>query len=254
MDNSVYTGILETDQHRAYLRAGSPALGIRPSDPVVDARLIREYQLRQGALVTADVSKANHKARVEKLVNICGLDPHQWLDCADFNEGTVIDPQPQLHLEPFKRRDAVRIPYGSTSMRVVDLVCPLGRGQRALIVAPPRVGKTVLLQQIANALGANYPDLKIIMLLIDERPEEVTDMRRNVPGEVFASCNDRPVRSHLRLAKLVIDYAKCLTVAGQHVVVLLDSLTRVGRAFNVGRRGSGRIMSGGIDARALEIP
>ncbi len=142
---------------------------------------------------------------------------------------------------PGTTRDAIRIPF------VRD-------GQRALIVAPPRSGKTIFLQQMAQAIARNHTEIHLIMLLLDERPEEVTDMRRAVQGEVFASSNDAPLESHLRLAQLATEYAKRKAECGEDVVVLLDSLTRTGRAFNLGQRGSGRTMSGGLDARALEIP
>ncbi|HPZ99861.1 MAG TPA: transcription termination factor Rho, partial [Phycisphaerae bacterium] len=140
------------------------------------------------------------------------------------------------------------------SMRVIDLLTPIGRGQRGLIAAPPRTGKTVLLQQMAAGIAANHPDLYMMVLLIDERPEEVTEMRRTVRGEVVASSNDQDVASHLRIARLMIAKAKRMVEAGQHVLILLDSLTRLGRAFNQAVRSSGRIMSGGVDINALTEP
>ena len=139
-------------------------------------------------------------------------------------------------------------------MRVVDLFCPLGRGQRALIVSPPKAGKTILMQQMAHAISTNYPDIDLALLLIDERPEEVTDMRRSIKGEVFASSSDAERGDQVRLAQLVLEYAKRKVETGRDVVLLLDSLTRLGRAFNIHQRGSGRTLSGGVDARALEIP
>jgi transcription termination factor Rho len=163
----------------------------------------------------------------------------------DFGSQTAIDPKEQLILEH---------PKATTSMRVIDLISPVGKGQRGLIVAPPRTGKTVLLQQIAQSTTLNHPEVKIVVALVDERPEEVTDMRRSVQGDVFASSNDQPVENHIRLAQLTLEYAKRWVEAGNDVLVLLDSLTRLGRAFNLGTPGSGRTMSGGIDARALEIP
>jgi len=136
----------------------------------------------------------------------------------------------------------------------VDLFCPIGKGQRALIVSPPKAGKTMLMQQLAHAISVNNPEIDLLVLLIDERPEEVTDMRRTIKGEVFASSSDSERGSHVRLAKLVLEYAKRKVETGNNVVLLLDSLTRMGRAFNIHQKSSGRTMSGGVDARALEVP
>jgi transcription termination factor Rho len=139
-------------------------------------------------------------------------------------------------------------------MRVIDLLTPIGCGQRGLIAAPARTGKTTLLQQLAHGAATNHPDLQIIILLVDERPEEVTDMRRNAPGEVIASSNDKDAASHIRLTKLMISRAKRLVESGKDVLMLLDSLTRLGRAFNTSIRGAGRTMSGGLDVQALTEP
>ncbi|HVX60222.1 MAG TPA: transcription termination factor Rho, partial [Pirellulales bacterium] len=140
------------------------------------------------------------------------------------------------------------------STRVVDLLAPLGKGQRALIVAPPRTGKTVLLQQISNAIESNYPDVKLLMLLVDERPEEVTDMRRSVRGEVIASSLDQDAANHIRVAQLAVERCKRLAESGQDVFLLVDSVTRLARAFNKSVGDSGRTMTGGLDIRALDIP
>jgi transcription termination factor Rho len=142
----------------------------------------------------------------------------------------------------------------SPAMRALDLIAPIGKGQRALIVAPPKSGKTMLLKQIANAISENHPESSLIVLLLDERPEEVTDFVRSTRGQVFASSNDRDAPTHMRLARLTLEYAKRKVEAGQDVVILLDSLTRLGRAFNIDQKGPGRTLSGGIDARALELP
>jgi transcription termination factor Rho len=139
-------------------------------------------------------------------------------------------------------------------MRVVDLFTPMGRGQRGLIVAPPRTGKTILLQQMAHGIAVNHPEIHMIVMLIDERPEEVTDMRRNVHGEVIASSNDLDVESHVRVARLVIERARRMVEMGRHIVVLLDSITRLARAFNNFVGSSGRTMTGGLDIRALQEP
>jgi transcription termination factor Rho len=157
----------------------------------------------------------------------------------------VISPNEIIRLEGEK---------SNVSMRIVDLFCPVGKGQRALIVSPPKAGKTMLMQQLAHAVSVNNPDIDLLVLLIDERPEEVTDMRRSILGEVFASSSDSDRGIHVRLAQLVLEYAKRKVETGKDVVVLLDSLTRLGRAFNIHQKSSGRTMSGGVDIRALEIP
>jgi transcription termination factor Rho len=162
-----------------------------------------------------------------------------------FEEQTVIDPQEQLRFET---------EGGPLTMRVVDLMTPVGKGQRGLIVAPPRTGKTILLQQLAGGVAANHPEVYTIVLLVDERPEEVTEMRRSVHGEVIASSNDLDVNTHVQVAKIAVKRAIRLTETGKDVLVLLDSLTRLGRAFNTYVGSSGRTMTGGLDIRAMEYP
>jgi transcription termination factor Rho len=176
---------------------------------------------------------------------INGMPAADYIDVQPFDEHTAIDPHVQMRFET---------PGGPASMRVVDLMTPIGFGQRGLIVASPRTGKTILLQQMATGAAANYPDLHVSMLLIDERPEEVTEMRRTVKGEVVASSSDMDLASHIRLSRLLIQRAKRLVECGRDVLVLLDSLTRLGRAFNSSTRGAGRTLSGGLDIRALTEP
>ncbi|GAC1326830.1 MAG: hypothetical protein NVSMB14_18060 [Isosphaeraceae bacterium] len=161
-----------------------------------------------------------------------------------FDDLTAIDPRERIRLE------TGRDPIG---MRVMDLLTPVGKGQRGLIVAPPRTGKTILLQQIAAAVIANHPEIKLIVLLVDERPEEVTETRRGVQAEVLASSNDREPEEHVRLAQLAIDRGKRIAETGGHVLILLDSLTRLARAYNK-HANSGRTMSGGVDIKALDVP
>src|SRR5438093_2302842 len=158
---------------------------------------------------------------------------------------TALDPEPMLKLEHHP---------AELTTRAIDILSPVGFGQRGLIVAPPRTGKTILLQNVARGIHANYPSVQLVLLLIDERPEEVTDMRRNVPGTVYASSNDNTVEKHIDLAQLIIERCKRQVEFGRDIVVLLDSLTRLGRTFNVGGPSGGRTMSGGLDNRALEIP
>jgi transcription termination factor Rho len=182
---------------------------------------------------------------MSSLRTVNGLSPDAWAALRDFSAHEVVSPAQWIRLEG-KGNDR--------AMRVVDLFCPVGRGQRALIVSPPKAGKTILLQQMAHAIGRNYPEISVMVLLVDERPEEVTDIRRSVRGEVFASTSDADRGDQVRLASLVLEYAKRRVETGKDVVLLLDSLTRLGRAFNIHQKGSGRTLSGGMDARALEIP
>ncbi len=182
--------------------------------------------------------------RLQELTAIEGAPPEDWKPPVHFDRLTPVDPKKWIRTETIAER---------MTTRVVDMFTPIGMGQRGLIVASPRSGKTVLIQHIADAISTNYPDVKLIVLLIDERPEEVTDMRRTVRGEVFASSNDHETSSHVRLAEMVIERAKRLTEAGQDVVVLLDSITRLARAYNK-HTGSGRTGTGGLDIKALDIP
>jgi len=173
------------------------------------------------------------------------MNPEEWGKVMEFSRHRPISPRDRLVLEGNQ---------SNLSMRIVELFCPIGKGQRALIVSPPKAGKTVLMQQLAHSVCANNKEVELLVLLIDERPEEVTDMQRTIVGEVFASSSDSERGRHVRLAQLVLEYAKRKVETGKDVVLLLDSLTRLGRAFNLYQKSSGRTMSGGVDARALEIP
>jgi transcription termination factor Rho len=241
-------GVLELHpQSYGFLR--DPANGYLPAanDPFVPAPLITELGLRVGNLVkgVARHSGKAHGPRVEKVVEIDGRAPEENEQVRDFEELVPIVPDQWLRLETG---------WQPLSTRVMDLLTPLGKGQRGLIVAPPRTGKTVLLQQIGNAISANHPEVKLMVLLIDERPEEVTEMRRNVAGEVVASSLDRELESHVRLSRLVVERCKRLAERGHDVFLLVDSITRMARAFNKWIGNSGRTMSGGVDIRALDIP
>lgn len=242
-----FEGVLEIlPKGFGFVRAKTPGLVPKPTDPHVPATLVRDANLRPGAeLVGTTVDGRTEGPRVTNLFSICGVDPYKWRRLPDFWSWQVIHPEERLVLETGP--DAV-------SMRVMDLFCPVAKGQRGLIVSPPKAGKTMLLQQIGHSIATNYPDIKLLVLLVDERPEEVTEMRRTIKGEVFASSNDEETESHMRLAQLVMEYARRYVEVGKDVVLLLDSLTRLGRAFNLGQRGTGRIMTGGIDASALEVP
>jgi len=218
----------------------------RPTDPFVPKELIRRFKLRDGnyivAQATADPRYQNPKVRYIESVDGHSVDERRQK--LDFSQLTTIVPDERIRLETDGKL---------MTTRVMDLFCPIGKGQRGLIVAPPRTGKTTLLTHIAQGARANHPELKILILLVDERPEEVTDFRRNIEGEVWASSNDETLENHLRIADLCIERAKRLSEAGEDVLVLLDSITRLARAHNSARK-SGRTMSGGLDIRALEKP
>ena len=246
------SGTLELDSNGngGCLRQPSRRYLPAADDPRVPRTLVERFRLRGGETLSGPqtISRDRKGRRARSLADINrinDLDPQDYVELPPLTELTPVDPKQAIRFET---------PGGPLSMRVVDLLAPIGRGQRGLIAAPPRTGKTVLLQQMAAGVAANYPDMHLIVLLIDERPEEVTDMRRNVKGEVVASSNDHDVASHIRLARLIIEKAKRMVECGQDVFLLLDSLTRVGRAFNAHVGTSGRIMSGGLDARALMEP
>ncbi|MFB6781835.1 transcription termination factor Rho [Streptomyces sp. NPDC056352] len=235
------TGVLDiTRQGHGALRTdgGHPS----PGDVQVSAGLVRRYGLRRGDLVEGPCDRARSLTAVER---VNGRTPQALRDRPHFADLTPLHPRQRLRLET---------PGGSPATRVVDLVAPVGKGQRGLIVAPPRTGKTVLLQQIAAAVAANHPECHLMVVLLDERPEEVTDMRRTVRGDVLASTFDRPAKEHIALAGLAVERAKRLVEQGQDVVILLDSLTRLCRAHNNAATAGGRTLSGGVDATALLGP
>ncbi|MDI6766215.1 MAG: transcription termination factor Rho [Bacteroidota bacterium] len=247
MNQSIFKGILEIDgKHGGNLRELSSEINHRPGDPRVPSQIITQYRLREACLIECSTKKGNRGVpEIEFIRKINGLHPEKWKKVEEFSRHTAVDPTERIQLTG----DTTDV-----SMRVVELLCPIGKGQRALIVSPPKAGKTILMQQLAHAISLNHPEIDLIVLLVDERPEEVTDMRRTIKGEVFASSNDSDRESHVRIARLVLEYSKRKVEAGRDVVLLLDSLTRMGRAFNAVQKSSGRTMSGGVDIRALEIP
>ncbi|MGL6193495.1 MAG: transcription termination factor Rho, partial [Thermoguttaceae bacterium] len=202
---------------------------------------------REGVLMTGLIQpgKKNQGPRVKEIIEVEGIAPEEYINIKSFDERIPINPEEWLRLETGKE---------PISTRVMDLLTPLGKGQRALIVAPPRSGKTVLLHHISQAIVENHPDVKVIVLLIDERPEEVTDFRRAVNAEVVASSLDREIESHVRLAQLVIERCRRLAEMGKDVFLLLDSITRLARAFNKWVGNTGRTMTGGVDIKAMDIP
>ncbi len=245
-------GILELHPNGyGFLRGTANNYARERSDPFVPGTMIERFGLRQGVHIKAMVQEARRQQgpRVREILDVDGIKPEDYAEVKSFEELTAINPEEWLRLE-----------HGSKPLtnRVIDLLAPMGKGQRALIVAPPRSGKTIMLQDIAGGITANHPEVKLIVLLVDERPEEVTDMRRNVlGGEVVASSLDMDVESHVRLSQLVVDRARRLAEMGQDVFLMLDSITRLARAFNkwVGRSGrGGATMTGGLDIKAMDVP
>ncbi len=218
----------------------------QPADPYVPAPLIQRLRLDEGLCITGPVESARkgNGPRLAAVEQIEGLAPDKYRP-RDFDDLTPIDPHEQIVLETGQE---------PLTTRVMDLLTPIGKGQRGLIVAPPRTGKTILLQHIAQAVVRNHPEMHLMMLLIDERPEEVTEMRRTVKGEVIASSADRDTSNHTRTAELVVERAKRLAEQGKQAFVLLDSITRLSRAYNKHVGNSGRTLSGGVDSRAMEVP
>ncbi|MEU0165167.1 transcription termination factor Rho [Streptomyces iakyrus] len=235
------SGVLDVDvSGKGHLR-GENCLPT-PADAAVSPALIRRYGLRKGDLVEGVLGD---RRGLTGVLRVEGRTADGLRDRRAFRDLTPLHPHERLRLEH---------PAAGLAGRVVDLIAPVGKGQRGLIVAPPKTGKTVLLQQLAAAVTGNHPECRLMMLLLDERPEEVTDMRRCVRGEVYASTFDRSAKQHVALADLVVERAKRLVEAGEDVVILLDSLTRLCRAHNNAAASGGRILTGGVDASALAGP
>ena len=243
-------GVLEiVPDGYGFLRSSDYNYMPSPDDVFVSQYQIRSYALKMGDVVECKVKVPREGEKYFSLVSIDrinGLDPRQVRDRVAFEHLTPLFPD-----EQFKLSNGRNTPL---ACRVVDLFSPIGKGQRALIVAQPKTGKTILMKQIANAIAANYPDTYLMMLLIDERPEEVTDMARTVNAEVIASTFDEPATRHVRIAQMVLDKAKRMVECGHDVVIFLDSITRLARAFNTTAPASGKILTGGVDANALQKP
>jgi len=243
-------GILDVLDNYAFLRTTGYLPG--PTDAYLSLGLVKKYALRKGDHVVGAIrpqrENENSRQKYNPLVRIDkvnGLDPDKARERKDFGKLTPLYPQERLRLEGESH---------NMTTRIIDLVAPIGKGQRGLIVSPPKAGKTMVLQRIANAITSNNPEVHLMVVLVDERPEEVTDMKRSVKGEVIASTFDRPAEDHTTVAELAIERAKRLVEMGQDVVVLLDSMTRLGRAYNLAAPASGRILSGGVDSAALYPP
>ncbi len=210
--------------------------------------LVQRYKLVEGAAITGSIKKNTRGYQLHEIKSVCGISPGEFRDRTPYTLLTALPPAPRFNLGV----------SGEPAMRIVDLIAPIARGTRGLIVSPPRAGKTILLEQIAKAIHAYDPKTRIIVLLVDERPEEVTNFRRQVKAEVLASSNDRDTRQHIQLTQLVMNHVTAELESGNNVVVLVDSLTRMARAYNLagygGKQNRGRIMSGGLQAGALEEP
>jgi transcription termination factor Rho len=248
-------GVIEVMQDGfGFLRSFEANYHAGPDDVYVSPQLVRRYGLRTGDTVEGDLRspKPNERYFALETINLINFDePEKSRHKINFDNLIPLYPDQRMRLEvihadPKKAKDL--------SMRVADLIAPMGKGQRALIVAPPRTGKTVLLQNIAHSITANHPECYLIVLLVDERPEEVTDMQRSVRGEVVSSTFDEPAHRHVALAEMVIEKAKRLVEHKKDVVILLDSITRLGRAYNTVVPSSGKVLTGGVDANALQRP
>jgi transcription termination factor Rho len=243
------SGLLDILESYAFLRTSGYLPG--PQDVYVSLQQVRRYGLRKGDVVAGSVREPKEGERREKfnalvkIETVNGMDPESARDRVEFSKLVPLYPQDRLRLETEPN---------ILTTRVIDLIAPIGKGQRGLIVSPPKAGKTMVLQSIANAITENNPECHLMVVLVDERPEEVTDMQRSVKGEVIASTFDRPADDHTTVAELAIERAKRLVELGHDVVVLLDSITRLGRAYNIAAPASGRILSGGVDSAALYPP
>ena len=242
-------GLLDILDSFAFIRTGGylPT----PNDVYVSLQQVRKYGLRKGDVITGSVREPREGERREKfnalvrIETVNGVEPEKSRDRVEFSKLVPLYPQERLRLETEPN---------VLTTRIIDLISPIGKGQRGLIVSPPKAGKTMVLQSIANAITTNNPECHLMVVLVDERPEEVTDMQRSVKGEVIASTFDRPADDHTTVAELAIERAKRLVELGHDVVVLLDSITRLGRAYNIAAPASGRILSGGVDSAALYPP
>ncbi|MGB7270858.1 MAG: transcription termination factor Rho [Albidovulum sp.] len=245
-------GVLEVLQDGfGFLRSPSANYLAGPDDIYVSPEMLRQYSLRTGDTVDGDIRAPGENERYFALTKVNAInfeDPERARHKVAFENLTPLYPDERLKMEI--EDPTIR----DRSARIIDLVSPIGKGQRGLIVAPPRTGKTVLLQNIANSIATNHPECYLMVLLIDERPEEVTDMQRSVKGEVVSSTFDEPATRHVAVAEMVIEKAKRLVEHKRDVVILLDSITRLGRAFNTVVPSSGKVLTGGVDANALQRP
>jgi len=247
MSDSTVTGLHQVMPKRfGFLRLEKNRFMPSNGDPFVTTDLIRNLGLKEGLKIKATTKPGSKpgQVQVDQVIDIEGLKPDAIKNCPSFEKLTPVNPSHQFKMETTADR---------MTTRVIDIMAPVGKGQRGLIVAPPRTGKTILLQHMADGITKNHPETHLVVLLIDERPEEVTEMKRMIKGEVVASSSDRQIKEHIAIAKLMGERAKRLVELGKDVVILLDSITRLGRAFNH-EVSTGRTLSGGLDSRAMEYP
>ena len=242
----IASGILKLDRNgTGCLRSVERSLRSSPSDVIVPAQLIRQFRLAEGAVIVGPFSMARGRKELSAVDSVCGLKPQEFQNRKPFNDLVAVNPDKRFNLAK----------CGGKSMRIIDLVAPIGKGTRGLIISPPKAGKTVLLGEIADAIIYDDPGTHVIVLLIDERPEEVTSFRRKAKGaEVLASTIDGTIEEHIALAELMLANIRIELECGRDVVILVDSLTRMGRSFNRRGSGTGRVMSGGVEVGALETP
>ncbi len=245
-DSDYVSGALEIVDTYGFLRSNNYITG--PNDIYVSPSQIRRFNLKTGDMVEGKARLAKETEKFKALLyvqSINGENPEKAVRRKSFEYLTPVYPNERLRLE---------VSSSELSTRLMDLICPIGKGQRGLIVAPPKAGKTTLLKSIAHSITANHPEVKLIMLLIDERPEEVTDMQNSIQGEVIFSTFDEAPDHHIKVAEMVLQRAKCMVEMGQDVIILMDSLTRLTRAYNLTVNPSGRTLSGGLDPAALMMP
>lgn len=245
----LFSGILEiTNEGYGFLRALTESLADSQNDTYVSQSQIRRFALRNGDIVTGQVRAPKDQERYYALLKIEAIN---YMSLEENKNRPLFD-----NLTPLFPQEQLKLEYESSKVtgRMLDLFSPIGKGQRALIVAPPRTGKTELMKELAHGIAKNHPEVELMVLLVDERPEEVTDMERSVKGQVFSSTFDMPATNHIRVADLVIESAKRKVEMGKDVVILLDSITRLARAYNAATPSSGKVLSGGVDANALHKP
>lgn len=245
----LFTGILEImPEGYGFLRALDENFSDSANDAYVSTTQIRRFALRNGDIVTGQVRLPKEQERYYALLKVEAIN---YQSAEDMHTRPLFD-----NLTPLFPQEQIKLEYSQNKItgRMLDLFAPIGKGQRALIVAPPRTGKTELMKELAYGITKNHPEVKLIVLLVDERPEEVTDMERSVSGEVYSSTFDKPAHNHTRVAELVIEKAKRMVELGSDVVILLDSITRLARAYNTATPSSGKVLSGGVDANALHRP
>ena len=245
----LFSGILEiTNEGYGFLRALTESLADSQNDTYVSQSQIRRFALRNGDIVTGQVRPPKDQERYYALLKIEAIN---YMSLEEIKNRPLFD-----NLTPLFPHEQLKLEYEQSKVtgRMLDLFSPIGKGQRALIVAPPRTGKTELMKELAHGIAKNHPEVELMVLLVDERPEEVTDMERSVRGQVFSSTFDMPATNHIRVADLVIESAKRKVEMGKDVVILLDSITRLARAYNAATPSSGKVLSGGVDANALHKP